>query len=183
MHICVTWLQWVKVLYCHRPCAKPLLVNITAHGYACETRYARWPTLTRRCLLRIRSGILYIFEKRRESHYNIWHTFWHVVISPLTSENKRILHLARWNLVKICQSARGLCVKLCLFHLNKNLEGWICCHAVTPLVTSSTWKYFSRIICEWFFHIWFQIEAIYWNYQNSASLKLTEFWGPLEYVI
>ena len=51
-------------------------------------------------------------------------------------------YICGWKIVKICQSVRDLCVKMCYFHLNMNIEGWFCRQVVTSLVTSSEWKYF-----------------------------------------
>ena len=51
-------------------------------------------------------------------------------------------YICGWNIVKICQNVRDLCMKMCWFNLNMNIEGWFCRHGVTSLVTSSTWKYF-----------------------------------------
>ena len=51
-------------------------------------------------------------------------------------------YICEWQIVKICESVRDLCVKMCYFHLNMNIEGWFCRHGVTSLATSSAWKYF-----------------------------------------
>ena len=73
-----------------------------------------------------------------------------------------------------CQGVRELCMKMRLFHLKMNIEGWLCRHAVTSSVMSSAWKYFSRIICIWSFHFWYLIGAIL-NSQNFSIVS--KFWG------
>ena len=55
-----------------------------------------------------------------------------------------------------------------------NIEGWLCRHAVTSSVTSSSWKIFSRIIGTWSFHFWYLIGAILNRYNFC---KVTKFWG------
>ena len=59
-----------------------------------------------------------------------------------------------------------------------NIEGWLCRHAVTSSVTSSSWKIFSRIICTWSFHFWYLIGAILNRY---FFCKVTKFWGRGEF--
>ena len=51
-------------------------------------------------------------------------------------------YICGWKIVEICQIVHYLCVKMCWFHLNMNIEGWFCRRGVTSLVTSSAWKYF-----------------------------------------
>ena len=73
-------------------------------------------------------------------------------------------YICGWKIVKICQSHRDLCVKMCWFHLNMNIEGWFCRHDVTSLVRSAAWNTFSWIICIQLFHTRCQLEATFGNF-------------------
>ena len=93
-------------------------------------------------------------------------------------------YICGWQVVKICQSVRDLCVKMCSFHLKMNIEGWFCRHGVTSLVTSSAWKYFfldylhtivSYPMRNWGY-IWKFIK--FWNFQKwGCHRKLSmQYW-------
>ena len=83
-------------------------------------------------------------------------------------------HIYTWSLMIIPWIVLELSRKMCLFHLNMNIEGRVCRHSVTSSETSSAWEIFFMHNL----HMVFPFMMFNWNY--TEQVKKIEKWRNFE---
>ena len=81
-----------------------------------------------------------------------------------------------WRYVSVCD----LCVKMCQFHLNMNIEGWFCRHGVTSLLTSSAWTYFLGLFACVRSISDVKLRLPFESFKILKFSIVTKFWCPVE---
>ena len=81
-------------------------------------------------------------------------------------------HIYTWSLMIIPRIILELSRKMCLFHLNMNIEGRFCRHSVTSSETSSAWEIFFMHNL----HMVFPFLMSNWSYTEQWR-KVTKFLG------